>query len=217
VSEDWLNRAACRLSNDPEAAFAKDPSPELEKFRTEFCRWCPVTVECLRVALDRELDLSAGHRHGVWGGLTPDERARYARMGRRECADCRRGFIPVQASQVRCSGCAKPKPAPRPEVVREHGTRAGYLQHRRRREPACAGCLTAQTRHTRSRRVEAGAATVPATAEVERLADCGTHAGYVRHRAAGEVPCVDCADANTVYNRIAKRISRMAKRLRGAA
>lgn len=38
------------------------------------CADCPVADECLQLALDE------GHTHGVWGGLTPKQRARLARQ-----------------------------------------------------------------------------------------------------------------------------------------
>ena len=40
------------------------------------CRSCTVRVGCLEVAL------STGEEHGIWGGLTPHERARVAFSGR---------------------------------------------------------------------------------------------------------------------------------------
>ena len=33
------------------------------------------------------------------------------------------------------------------------------------------------------------------------VAPCGTPAGYVRHRRAGEQPCADCTTANAAYKR----------------
>lgn len=43
------------------------------------CAGCPALTLCLTWQLDHEGDLSAGSRHGVYGGLTGRERARLAR------------------------------------------------------------------------------------------------------------------------------------------
>lgn len=43
------------------------------------CEECPVREICLEVALQFERGKAGDMRHGVWGGHTPEERARIAR------------------------------------------------------------------------------------------------------------------------------------------
>lgn len=43
------------------------------------CGRCPVQLECLERALEFEGGSGAASRHGVWGGLLPEERATLAR------------------------------------------------------------------------------------------------------------------------------------------
>ena len=46
------------------------------------CDACPVKIECLAAAFDIEgLTAATQYRHGMWGGLTPAERAERARLG----------------------------------------------------------------------------------------------------------------------------------------
>lgn len=40
---------------------------------------------------------------------------------------------------------------------------------------------------------------VPGLYHRQREAQCGTHSGYVTHRARGEEPCGDCRQANRAY------------------
>jgi WhiB family transcriptional regulator, redox-sensing transcriptional regulator len=61
----WFDRAAC-------AGVGWDTffdAPELET-AMELCRSCDVRLDCLRFAIEAELDT------GVWGGLTPEGRRR---------------------------------------------------------------------------------------------------------------------------------------------
>jgi WhiB family redox-sensing transcriptional regulator len=52
-------------------------SGETTKAAIKVCRACPVITECLRWALEeREL-------HGIWGGMTQEERAAMMRRGAR--------------------------------------------------------------------------------------------------------------------------------------
>lgn len=67
-----MDRALC-AQTDPELFFPERPgvSPRLAK---QICAGCPVRVECLEYALRN------GERFGVWGGLSPKERARLRRV-----------------------------------------------------------------------------------------------------------------------------------------
>jgi hypothetical protein len=43
-----------------------------------FCQVCPVTNDCLTWALAIDRQNPTGKRYGIFGGLTPTERDRYA-------------------------------------------------------------------------------------------------------------------------------------------
>jgi WhiB family redox-sensing transcriptional regulator len=61
---DWRGLAACR-DKDPETFFPQTGHSAAAKL---VCAACPVTAECLRLAL------GTGSRYGVWGGMTEAER-----------------------------------------------------------------------------------------------------------------------------------------------
>jgi WhiB family redox-sensing transcriptional regulator len=78
----WRTRAACR-GEDPELFFpVGSTGPALAQIAEakQACARCPVREACLTFAL------STGQDHGIWGGLTEDER----RNLRRERAVARR-------------------------------------------------------------------------------------------------------------------------------
>ena len=66
----WQDHAACRDA-DPDLFF---PDGAMRSARAQvkaaklICRGCPVRTICLRWAL------ASGQEHGIWGGLTEDER-----------------------------------------------------------------------------------------------------------------------------------------------
>jgi WhiB family redox-sensing transcriptional regulator len=64
---DWQRRAACR-DEDPELFFPTSPAAAAIWSARAVCRRCPVEGDCLRWALD------TGQDHGVWGGMTEEER-----------------------------------------------------------------------------------------------------------------------------------------------
>jgi len=67
---DWRHRAICR-DEDPELFFPVGHSgPALRQIAEakSVCRRCPVVGECLAWALN------SGQDHGVWGGMSEDER-----------------------------------------------------------------------------------------------------------------------------------------------
>lgn len=152
---DWRLRAACRHV-DPELAFAPSNTQEARDFAEDICGHCPVRFECLSWALRVEGPLALGGRHGIYGGLTPYERSGLLRRGTRVCADCPRIFVPVSRLHVRCRPCAKrhtdAKAVKNPGPVKQHGTKAGYEQHRRRGEPQCVECRAAKRADAAERR-----------------------------------------------------------------
>lgn len=75
--DDWRQHAACR-DYEPEAFFpvaqpgkgvagARMVAAEVE-YAKAVCARCPVRVECLTGALERD------ERYGIWGGMTTEER-----------------------------------------------------------------------------------------------------------------------------------------------
>lgn len=94
------------------------------------CAACRCRIECLDFAL------ATAERYGVWGGLDAHQRDR-VRRGR-------------PADPVR--------PIPSTPIPADaHGTRRGYLGHRRRREPACDPCREAERVYTAARRAKESA------------------------------------------------------------
>jgi WhiB family redox-sensing transcriptional regulator len=66
----WREFAAC-LAEDPDLFFPEGSGPASQAQAAEakaICRGCPVRKSCLQWAL------RVGLQHGVWGGLTVDER-----------------------------------------------------------------------------------------------------------------------------------------------
>ena len=74
---DWHDHAACRDA-EPDLFF---PDGNIRSARAQvktaklICRGCPVRTFCLNWAL------ASGQEHGIWGGLTEDERRRLHRRG----------------------------------------------------------------------------------------------------------------------------------------
>jgi WhiB family transcriptional regulator, redox-sensing transcriptional regulator len=70
TTSDWRHRARC-AGTSPEAAegfFAFDDQAELIEAAKRVCGGCPVIDQC------REWAIAHGADHGVWGGLTAEER-----------------------------------------------------------------------------------------------------------------------------------------------
>ena len=64
---DWRHFAACR-DIDPEVFFPFPGDTDGQDAARAICSGCPVRSDCLNWAL------ATGRDHGVWGGLTEDER-----------------------------------------------------------------------------------------------------------------------------------------------
>src|SRR5918992_1347202 len=76
---DWRNRAEC-LDEDPELFFPiGNTGPAILQIEEakQVCRRCEVREQCLAWALE------AGQDHGVWGGLSEDERRALKRRNAR--------------------------------------------------------------------------------------------------------------------------------------
>lgn len=73
----WTKRSACLSPEGVEAhdeAFEKPGSKRSVDKAKAFCAECSVRELCLEDAMDREGDLAASNRYGVFGGLSPNER-----------------------------------------------------------------------------------------------------------------------------------------------
>lgn len=127
---DWTD-AACRpivragsdLWHKPSGSGESAPRAEAARIRDAkaVCATCPVKDACLAAATDDD--------HGIWGGLTRDERR------------------------------AKPKPAPKPKPTprtpQPCGTKAAYQRHRYKGEPACDACRKAIRAASKAQREKA--------------------------------------------------------------
>lgn len=73
----WRDDAKCR-NEDHGRFFGRD------SIRTKrYCETCPVTEDCLAFAVKNEME-TIGGRFGLYGGMLPHERSRFARA--LECA-----------------------------------------------------------------------------------------------------------------------------------
>lgn len=85
------------------------------------CATCPVKTACLAAATDDD--------HGIWGGMTRDER--------------------------RAKPKTAPKPKPKPRTPQPCGTKAAYQRHRYKGEPACDACRKAIRAASKAQREKA--------------------------------------------------------------
>ncbi|MFJ1869925.1 WhiB family transcriptional regulator [Streptomyces chartreusis] len=105
---EWAARAACR--NYDLDDFFTDSKNGIA-WAKRICGGCPVREQCLAMALRAE----DGSRYGIYGGLTPEERAELAGT--------------------------KPRTGRKPA---ECGTRSGYHRHVKKREPIDDACRAAK-------------------------------------------------------------------------
>lgn len=68
--DSWMYSAACRDA-DPDTCFPENDEPHLIAKAIRMCETCPVVGFCLEYGLEE--------RHGVWGGLSPDDRYKLAK------------------------------------------------------------------------------------------------------------------------------------------
>ncbi|MFB8247345.1 WhiB family transcriptional regulator [Streptomyces sp. NPDC055952] len=82
VDSDWRGQGVCS-KEDPELFFPiGNTGPALLQIEEAkaACRRCPVLQTCAQWALDQ------GEPHGVWGGMSEDERRRIKRRSARKSA-----------------------------------------------------------------------------------------------------------------------------------
>jgi hypothetical protein len=80
----WLDDAAC-LNHLP-VFFPRRDNAADEATAKRICAACPVKSACLAAAMAEEGQTDHLHRAGLRGGITPQERAAYARTWRRRKA-----------------------------------------------------------------------------------------------------------------------------------
>lgn len=77
TSEPWMAEAACRTV-DPELFYPPPGQNGVVAAAKSICRSCPVQLDCLRFAVDNR------EPHGIWGGLSANERRRLRNKGHHE-------------------------------------------------------------------------------------------------------------------------------------
>jgi WhiB family redox-sensing transcriptional regulator len=98
---DWQDAALCAQA-DPEAWYPEKGGSTKEA--KQICRACPVRMECLQYALDRE------DWFGIWGGLSERQRRRLHRAGT-TAADFLELERPVERKRTRGTPTAAPAAA----------------------------------------------------------------------------------------------------------
>lgn len=73
---EWTAYAVCARDGAPSMFPDASAKGDVQAAKEE-CMRCPVLLECLSSALDR------GEQHGVWGGLTTEERKLFRRRQQR--------------------------------------------------------------------------------------------------------------------------------------
>ena len=137
------------------------------------CAHCPVIRQCLRWAITHEVE------DEIWGARTPRERRRLSMA-----------FVLEPPSTV-ASVTDKRPPAVAPiPAVASAGSTSGPL-----RAPATPGAAsTDRPKRNQPPRKSAPSIRIPKTRTMAP-AECGTEAGYKRHRRLGEETCADCRRA----------------------
>jgi WhiB family redox-sensing transcriptional regulator len=69
----WMDRAKCKGRGD--LSFFPEKGENVG-WRREFCGECPVAFDCAQYAIQNEIEF------GIWGGLSPAERAGLSATGR---------------------------------------------------------------------------------------------------------------------------------------
>ncbi len=196
----WLAKAACIGHAD---LMFPDNSTAGNAKAKQICRGCSVWRACLLDALD-----TGDNQHGIRGGMRPDERRAVAR---KMAAGDTATVTPPKPSKPR-----KPQPKTLAEAFRQHTrrTKDGHilwngitrLQFQGRRYTAWqAAFIVGHGREPEGlvrsscgkecfRREHLTDAVLR-----DEAAECGTRAGYWRHRKHGEDACPPCKQANSEY------------------
>lgn len=193
---DWLSTAPCKA--EPEAMFPGTLTHEIEHAKA-YCRRCPAVERCLQWALD------TGTEHGVWGGLTEDERRTLTRRAARKA---HHQPVPTDVVLQRKASSLKEAFTRRTSRTDDghllwqgmHKLKYGGNQYTMLQAAFLIG-YGRQAKGLVQRTCEQKGCCLP-----QHLADdtiraaravCGTRAGYLRHRKAGQTACQACRRANT--------------------
>lgn len=83
----WIDQAACaEVGSHPFFPPRSGDAPYLFAAAKAVCARCPVTAECLEDVMGFEARPDILGRHGVWSGMTPDEREQEQRRRNAEAA-----------------------------------------------------------------------------------------------------------------------------------
>lgn len=78
LTDSWEHAAIC-AGIDPELFYPSSYTGADGRYQTQLalmlCSACPVRAFCLNAVLEREGRLTADNRYGIWGGMTPLDRA----------------------------------------------------------------------------------------------------------------------------------------------
>jgi WhiB family transcriptional regulator, redox-sensing transcriptional regulator len=108
----WTDRALCREAKDPTIFDGHCDRKVVPENALAFCRRCPVTVQCLEYALDKD---NSEARQGIWGGTTPVHRKMITRgLSRKKCPVCASVLIRREPVTETCLSCAMSWSVPSP-------------------------------------------------------------------------------------------------------
>ena len=82
TTQEWWKQASCR-GTDTEM-FYPGVGQQPDRLVLLTCRGCPVRAECLEYAMESEAGRTES-RHGIWGGLTPQQRHQLHRCRTGSC------------------------------------------------------------------------------------------------------------------------------------
>jgi len=166
---NWATSALC--ADMPAEIF--DAAGDRVQTAKAACAHCPVTRQCLRWAVFQEVE------DEIWGARTPRERRRVSMA-----------FV-LEPPGTDASVTDKPPSAVAPmPVVAPVGLTSGSLRAR----AAAVAASTDRPEMTQRPRKSAPSIRIPKT-RTKAPAECGTEAGYKRHRRLGEETCADCRRA----------------------
>lgn len=74
ATKGWEASAACRRPGADPSWWSASPNTSESARARAWCAGCPVAAQCLELAMDAEGSTAAGHRYGVFGGLTGPQR-----------------------------------------------------------------------------------------------------------------------------------------------
>lgn len=81
----WTERAICREIGI-EAFFPSEETGSDYRAVRVICQRCPVRPDCLAAVMEHEGPADRHNRHGMWAGLSPNQRYRMHLAQRREAA-----------------------------------------------------------------------------------------------------------------------------------